>query len=207
VRVACIGEFPPSLFEALARLPVCEIMRFGCAAEAMGLPREAQPGLWVTEVLLPGLSGLGLTRRLSARAGAAPVLVVTRIVGMWPLARAVKAGARGYLQLPATVEQLTLAIERLLQHGAFRVPPERSMADHRLRAWGVLDLPPRRFEALHLILQGKDDVGVAEAMSLGRSSAAGYRRELEIRLGLSSESTSESIAAAMDADFYRKRAG
>jgi len=179
-----------------------------CSADgALRLPREAQPDVWVTEVLLPGVSGFEFARRISARPQAPPVMIVTSLKAVWPLARAVRAGARGYLQMPVAPERLVTAVGRLLDGGAFRAAPESAEPDMLLRQAGVLDLPPRRFEALHLLLQGEDAAGTALAMSISRRSAAGYLRALERDLRLTGAADRERLAILIGGDFYAATVG
>lgn len=202
MRIACVGGLPPRLLADLADLAEAPPQLFSSADGALRLPRDAQPDVWVTEVFLPGVSGFEFARRVSARASAAPVMVVTRLAAVWPLARAVRAGARGYLPLPVAPERLSLALHRLLDGGAFRTVPESVGADLQLQQAGVLDLPPRRFEALHLLLQGADATGTALAMSISPRSAADYRRGLRRDLSLAGAPDLQRLAGLLGAGFY-----
>jgi len=202
LRIGCVGVFPPAFIASLAELAGASPTIFCAADAALRLPRESSPDVWLTEALLPGVSGFEFARRMSVRPQAAPVMVVTALQALWPLGRAVQAGARGFLQLPVPTERLAAALDRLLGGGAFRAAPEHSDADAALRDSGVLDLPPRRFEALHLMLQNEGPGGVALAMSISSRSAANYCRVLERDLGIAGAGDLERLAALVGGGFY-----
>jgi DNA-binding NarL/FixJ family response regulator len=202
LRIGCVGGFPTAFIASLTELADAPPTIFGSADEALRLPRQSSPDVWLTEALLPGVSGFEFARRMSARPQAPPIMMVTALQALWPLARAVRAGARGFLQLPVTTERLAAALDQLLAGGAFRAAPEHSAVDAALRDSGVLDLSPRRFEALHLMLQHESAGGVALAMSINPRSAANYCRLLEHDLRIAGAVDLEQLAALMGRGFY-----
>ncbi len=206
LRIGCIGGLPPEFIASLTDFAGAPPAIFGSADEALRLPRESSPSVWLTEALLPGVSGFEFARRMSARPQAPPIMMVTALQALWPLARAVRAGARGFLQLPVTTERLAAALDRLLAGGAFRAAPEHSAVDAELRDSCVLDLSPRRFEALHLMLQNEGPGGVALAMSISPRSAANYCRVLERDLRIATSGDLENLARLVGGDFYRPAA-
>lgn len=203
LRIGCVGVFPPAFIASLTDLADAPPTIFGSADEALRLPRESSPDVWLSEALLPGVSGFEFARRMSARPQAPPIMMVTALQALWPLARAVRAGARGFLQLPVTTERLAAALDRLLAGGAFRAAPQHSAVDAALRDSGVLDLPPRRFEALHLMFQNEGPGGVALAMSISPRSAANYCRVLERDLRIAASGDLDNLATLMGGGFYR----
>lgn len=205
MRIYSVGV-PPSVLSAEAVGEVGAMVetsvRFACAEDALGLSRDDRPDVWVVDALLRGVSGFELARRLSARTAAPPVLMVTTLAGSWPLAWAIRAGARGFLRWPAAGAVVAEALVCLSTGRAYWKTPERSTVDDALLASGIEDLTPRQFEALHLLLQGEDDVGTARAMSVSRRSAAAYRRELAARLGLADDGVRTRLARAIGASCY-----
>jgi len=205
MRIACVGGLTPETDRELAAL-AAERRGFATADEALRLPRESRPDVWLTEVLLPGVSGLELVRRLSARAGASPVLVVTSLQGVWPLARAIRAGARGYLPSAQAPLLLAEALTRLASGDPFWIAPERRAAEEAGLGDDIEALSPRQFEALHLLLQGADSAELARAMSVSLPSAAAYRRQVSRALGLASSADIDRLARLVSASFYRPQA-
>jgi DNA-binding NarL/FixJ family response regulator len=178
--------------------------------DALRSVREASPDLVVAEVLLPGLSGFELARRLSARDGAPRVVLRTRLPAAWALPRAIRAGARGYVHASAAPELIAEALQAAAIGRVFwdaaapdlKPGPVTGVGDSRLDAALLDGLSQRLFEALHLALQGMDSGAMAAAMHVTRRSAAAYRREVCRILGVAPEGDLSEIAALIDAPFY-----
>lgn len=206
MRIACVGWFPPEIVDRGPAAQVADRRAFATADEALRLPRESQPDVWVTEVLLPGVSGLELARRLSARPAAAPVLILTALKGVWPLARAIRAGARGYLPLSLAPQLLADALTQLASGAPFWKAPDRRDTDEAVHSTDIEALSPRQFEVLHLLLQGFGPAEMARAMSVSPRSAAAYRRQLSRALGLGSRADLDGLARLLSEPFYRPQA-
>jgi DNA-binding response OmpR family regulator len=135
------------------RLLVVEDERRLAAALARGLDREGfavdvshdgDDGLWralegsydamVLDILLPGLSGYEVVRRLRAAGRWLPVLMLTAKDGEYDIADALDLGADDYLVKPFSLVVLTARLRALLRRGASERPA-------RLRA-GELTLDP-----------------------------------------------------------------
>jgi CheY-like chemotaxis protein len=85
--------------------------------------RELRPRLLITEVLVPGLDGLALCRRIKAdpELRAVPVLVLSMLV----VAEHVQdAGADGYLRKPIERQRLVRTVQRLLARADDEPTPE-----------------------------------------------------------------------------------
>ncbi|MCH9680755.1 MAG: response regulator [Deltaproteobacteria bacterium] len=92
---------------------------------AMALWSEHLPGLVVCEVLLDGLSGLALLRRMkSERTALPPVIFVTRLSRESDRYWGLRSGAHAYLAKPYDDEQLRTRVQTILDKGA-DAPPER----------------------------------------------------------------------------------
>ena len=76
------------------------------AEGALVLFDEAEPDLVITDVSLPGMSGLELVKHLLTRRPDLPVLVVSRHDEDLYAERAVRAGARGYVSKVAGGRQI-----------------------------------------------------------------------------------------------------
>ncbi|MBU3694844.1 MAG: response regulator transcription factor [Rhodocyclaceae bacterium] len=196
---------PPKVVAGLAST----LLRLPSIADALRALREVSTDVVVAEVLLPGLSGFELARRLAARDAAPPVLLRTRLSADWALPRAIRVGARGFVQASAAPEVLAEALRSVAGGRVFwdaaapgPVPSSAVGADERSDAARLDGLSPRLFEALHLNLQGMDSAAVAAAMHVTRRSAAGYRREVCRVLSVAPEGDLSEVAALIDAPFY-----
>ena len=81
--------------------------------EALELVRELRPSVIVTEVLVPGLDGLELTRRVRADESLRGVKVVT-LSFLAAAERAAEAGADAFLLKPLSDDQLIGTVRGLL---------------------------------------------------------------------------------------------
>jgi DNA-binding response OmpR family regulator len=86
---------------------------------AMAMWSEHTPRLVVCEVLLPGISGLALLRRMKTERGAMPpVVFVTRMARDSDRYWGLRNGAHGYLAKPYDDEQLLGRVKDALEKGA-----------------------------------------------------------------------------------------
>jgi DNA-binding response OmpR family regulator len=86
---------------------------------AMAMWSDHPPRLVVCEVLLPGLSGLALLRRMKADRGAMPpVVFVTRMARESDRYWGLRNGAHAYLPKPYDDEQLLARVRDVLDKGA-----------------------------------------------------------------------------------------
>ncbi|HTV85048.1 MAG TPA: nitrogen regulation protein NR(I) [Dyella sp.] len=93
-----------------AGLPVRE---FGDAASVREALREATPALLITDVRMPGESGLALLEELRARE-VGPVIVMSAYTDVATTAAAYRAGAVDYLAKPFDLDQALAAVQRAL---------------------------------------------------------------------------------------------
>jgi len=78
--------------------------------------------LLITDVQMPGMSGVALQDHLTANGHSTPVIFVTAYPEESVRARALDAGAFGFLSKPFTEESLIECLGRALEH--YRPKPE-----------------------------------------------------------------------------------
>jgi two-component system response regulator MprA len=85
------------------------------AEVALGLVRDARPDAIVLDVLMPGMDGLELCRRLRAGGDRTPVLMLTARDGVGDRVLGLDAGADDYLVKPFALEELQARLRALLR--------------------------------------------------------------------------------------------
>ncbi|RNG28258.1 response regulator transcription factor [Streptomyces botrytidirepellens] len=115
----------PSVREAIGRALRCEGYEVDTAGDGVAALRrieEEPPDLVLLEVMLPGLDGLAVARRLRASGRTVPIMMVTgrdsvgdRIVGL-------DNGADDYLVKPYACDELLARVRALLRRGRALVP-------------------------------------------------------------------------------------
>jgi two-component system NtrC family sensor kinase len=89
----------------------------GDGMSALTLARDLHPDLVITDLQMPGLSGLDLIRRLRADRPSLPTILITGEGSEGLAAEAIRAGANDYLTKPFEAEQMLAAVGRALSEG------------------------------------------------------------------------------------------
>src|SRR6478735_10521776 len=114
--------------EANARTALAELLRDeGYAVETAAdgfkaLPKleEFAPDVVVTDMKMPGLSGLELMEKVRERDAACVVIVMTAFGAIETAVQAMRQGAADYLTKPVNVEELSLVLKRELERKRLR---------------------------------------------------------------------------------------
>jgi two-component system response regulator AtoC len=99
-------------------------------AEALPLVDEAE--VVVTDLAMPGMSGLELIAAITARDPQLPVILITAHGSERVAVQAIKAGAYDYLPKPFDIDEVALVIERALEARRLRVSNRRFAAERVL---------------------------------------------------------------------------
>ena len=129
--------------------------------EALRKALERPPDLMVLDIMLPGVDGLEVARRLRAAGDSVPILMLTARDAVPNRVEGLEAGADDYLVKPFAPEELVARVKALLR----RSLPERSevlrYADVELdtgtrvahRGTREIELSPTEYELLALFLR------------------------------------------------------
>jgi two-component system C4-dicarboxylate transport response regulator DctD len=90
------------------------------ATEALALLDDIHPQVILTDVRMPGLSGLDLLRTVRERALAAEVILITGHGDVPMAVEAMRAGAFDFLQKPYVPEQLVTSLRRAAEQAALK---------------------------------------------------------------------------------------
>ena len=91
-----------------------EVARAGDGMQALRRAKERPPDLVILDVMLPGLDGIGVCRRLRAT-GQFPILMLTALDGTEDRVRGLDAGADDYLVKPFAYQELLARVRALLR--------------------------------------------------------------------------------------------
>lgn len=136
------------------------------------------PDLLVTDIEMPGATGLDLAQRLQQSGSATRVVILTTFARAGYLRRALDAGVRGYLLKDAPSEQLAQAL-RQVQRGGRAIDPQLAVA-----AWGDDDpLTERERAVLRLAGEGMKTADIAQRLHLSPGTTRNYLSEAIGKLG------------------------
>jgi DNA-binding NarL/FixJ family response regulator len=160
-------------------------------AEAMSTLARLKPDLMVTDMTMPGRSGIEFIKDLHAMLPDLPVLVLSMHDEMLYAERALRAGARGYLMKDAGSAKV-LEVIRLILDGQSYVSPQMSarlldaMTGRRPRGSTspIEKLSDREFEVFRLLGSGKSTKEIASSLNLSPKTVDVHRGRIKEKLQL-----------------------
>ncbi|TWI01819.1 two-component system response regulator DesR [Luteimonas cucumeris] len=159
-----------------------DIEVLGAAADGESAWRELQrlkPDVLITDIEMPGLSGLELAQRIQRHGLPVRVVIVTTFARAGFLRRALDAGVSGYLLKDAPAEDLAEAL-RKVHRGGRAIDPLLA-----LDAWGEADpLNDRERQILRLAGEGRSASEIATQLHLSHGTVRNYLSEAIGKLGV-----------------------
>ncbi|MEV0335274.1 response regulator transcription factor [Nocardia sp. NPDC050717] len=159
-------------------------------AEAVRQFAELAPDLVVMDLRMPGLDGVAATRRITATAPRAKVLVLTTFDDDDHLFPALAAGAAGYFVKDTDPEILLDAIRRTVEGDLLFSPAllrrlvDRALAAHAAPSPAPApELTPRELDVLRLVGAGYGNQEIAERLHLGVSTVKSHIASLLEKTG------------------------
>lgn len=147
--------------------------------EAWRLVQQTRPDVLVTDIEMPGLTGLELAQRVQRHALACKVVIVTTFARAGFLRRALDAGVCGYLLKDAPAEQLADAL-RKVHRGGRALDPQLAV-----EAWSEADpLNDRERQVLRFAGEGLTAGDIAERLNLSQGTVRNYLSEAIGKLGV-----------------------
>ncbi len=178
-----------ALLESESGLAV--VGRASTGDEALALVQRLTPDVLVTDIEMPGASGLDTAAALRRLGVPTRVVILTTFARPGYLRRALEAGASGYLLKDAPSEQLAEAIRRV--HAGGRVIDPALAAD----AWSEADpLTDRERQALRLAGEGLTSSDIASALDLSEGTVRNYLSEAISKLGARNRLEAVNLARA-----------
>lgn len=157
--------------------------------EAVRLVNELKPDVLVTDIEMPGLTGIEASETLRQAGSDTRVLIVTTFARPGYLQRALQAGVLGYVLKDAPSEELADAVRRVAQG-------QRAIAsDLAESAWSApVVLTDREREILRLVEEGKSNKEIARLLSLSPGTVRNYLAEATQKLGAANRIEAFQIA-------------
>lgn len=207
IRILIADDHP--LFRAglralLASVPDMEVVAEATTGEeAIELARAERPDVAVMDLAMPGIGGIGATRRILEDAPGVRVLVVTMHEDDEAVFAALRAGAHGYL-LKGALQEETLRGIRAVANGeailgsavAVRLqryltaPPVPDPADTFPR------LTDREIEVLELLAERNSNAGIAAKLFLSQKTVRNYVSEILAKLQVADRAEARLVARA-----------
>jgi DNA-binding NarL/FixJ family response regulator len=188
-RYSLVREGLKAVFERHTDMDV--IGETDSGLEVVTLVARLHPDVLVIEVMMPGLSGLEVTRQVRQRRPRTRVIMLSMSVNVTHVRAAMRYGAAGYLLQEVSGNELVQAVREV---AAGRPYLSRVLAEHLSTLQGqrasteVLDpyetLTTREREVLHLAAEGRTYPEIAAILGIGPRTVETHRAHLMKKLGL-----------------------
>lgn len=158
--------------------------------QALKLLKETSPALLLTDIEMPGHTGIELAEWVQANRPGLKVIIITTFGRAGYIRRALEAGVSGFLLKDAPIEELLDAIDKVMA-GRKVIDPELAMM-----ALGDKDpLTDKERRALRLAQEGKSTAEIAASLFIAEGTARNYLSEAINKLGAANRVDAARIAA------------
>ncbi len=128
------------------------------------MARDSQFDAIVLDVMLPGLDGVSVARKLRENRNSTPVLLLTARDAPADVVKGLDAGADDYLTKPFSIDVLLARLRSVSRRGASPRPLQLEIADVRLdpasrrvtRGDKLINLTAREYQLLELLMRNRD---------------------------------------------------
>jgi DNA-binding NarL/FixJ family response regulator len=170
----------------------------GDGQELIDAARRLRPDVIVTDLSMPGLSGLDVLTRLKAARIDSKVIVLTMHRDADLATQAMRAGASGFLLKHSAGEELLTAIQQALEGRMYLTPALTREVMERMSAspdQTEPQLTARQRDVLRLIADGRRMKEIAAALELSSRTIETHKYQIMQTLGVSS--TAELVKYAI----------
>jgi DNA-binding NarL/FixJ family response regulator len=169
--------------------------------ELVTAARTLDPDAVVLDISMPSLSGIEAARQMRAAHSRAKLVFLTMHKEVAYAARALEAGASGFVLKHSAASELVTAIREALNGGKYITPQVAGdLLDSFRRgtpaaAEALDDLTPRQREVLQLVAEGRSAKEIAAALRISRRTAEFHKARLMEAIGV--QNTAELIQYAI----------
>ncbi|HMA90628.1 MAG TPA: response regulator transcription factor [Burkholderiales bacterium] len=177
--------------------------------EALALARANDYDLALLDMSMPGVSGIELIRRLRLEKPALRILVLSMHGEQQYAARALKAGAAGYLTKDSASEQLVGAIRKVAAGGLYITAAAAESLVSETAAGGAAaphaSLSDREFEIFRLLAGGHGPTEIAERLHVSVKTVSTHKARILQKMNL--DSTAALVRYALEHDLLDGKPG
>jgi DNA-binding NarL/FixJ family response regulator len=158
--------------------------------ELVAAAKRLDPDVVVLDISMPSLNGIDAARQLRSADARAKVVVLTMHREVTYAARALEAGASGFVLKQSAASELVTAIQEALKGGTYITPQiAADLVDSFRRglhagAEAPGELTPRQREVLQLVAEGHSAKEIAVLLQISPRTAEFHKARLMKTLGL-----------------------
>jgi len=163
--------------------------------EALALVKANDYDVAMLDLSMPGLAGIALVKRLKAEKPRLRVLVLSMHGEHQYAARALKAGASGYLTKDSASEQLVGALRKIAAGGVHISDAAAASLVGAAERSAHEGLSDREFEVLRLLIEGLGPTEIGEKLHLSVKTVSTHKTRILEKLKVGS--TAELVRYAL----------
>ena len=150
---------------------------------ALALAKAGDFDVALLDMSMPGLSGIDLIKRIRLEKPKLRILVLSMHGEQQYAARALKAGAAGYLTKESAAEKLLGALRKVAA-GGVHVSDAAAVSLVSAERAPHQNLSDREFEVLRLLAGGRSPTEIAEQLHLSVKTVSTHKAHVQEKLGL-----------------------
>jgi len=182
------------LLESVGLPVVC----YASAHEYLEAFDERLPGCLVTDIRMPGMSGLDMQEKLTEYPIHPPVIIITGHGDVPMAVRAVQAGAVDFIEKPFRDQLLLDSVHRAIEMDAER----RGEASRKSEIREHLNqLTPREREVLDLVVSGMRNKNISEQLGITLSTVEAHRSRVMEKMQADSLSHLMRMMLTLEQDY------
>jgi DNA-binding NarL/FixJ family response regulator len=170
--------------------PACEVVEAATGEDAVRIIAEGRWDLVVLDIAMPGRGGLDALKELQIRRPQVPVLVLSAHAEDQYAARALRAGALGYVTKQSATDELVTAVHKLLAGTPY---VSASLAEHLATiVTHAPERPPhetlsdREMQVFRMLASGKSVKEIGAELTLSDKTISTYRARVLDKMNLRS---------------------
>ena len=183
IRVLCVDDHPlvrdGIAYALAAQADMTLVASASNGTEAIALFQEHRPDVTLMDLQLPDLDGIEVMLKIRAKYPQARFIVLTTYAGDVRAARALKAGAMGYLLKSMLRKELTESI-RAVHAGQRRITAE--IASNISEHIAADALTPREIDVLRAVAAGMSNKAVGSALDVSEETVKGHMKNILAKL-------------------------
>jgi len=168
--------------------------------QALSLLKKFSPVVVVSDVRMPGLSGLDLQKEMARRSSPVPLILITGHGDIAMAVSAIKAGAHDFLEKPFDEQRLAEAIEAAVAEATSRRHTGQELADLSARH---ADLSERQRQVMDLAAKGRTNKEIGIELGISPRTVEIYRARVMERMGAQTLADLVRIAVQLGASGSR----
>lgn len=157
----------------------------GSSAEVIQRVRSVEADVLLLDLSMPGASGVDLIASLRAEKPRLPILVLSMHCEGMIAAKALKAGANGYICKGSSTDNLLAALRKVAKEGRYIDPVLVDALVFDGKAYlepAKSELSEREFQILDLLINGATVTGIAEQLALSVKTVSTHKTRLMQKL-------------------------